>query len=269
MARQSGDPVTAQMGLLWAGLVSENSGDIAKSAAYAREGLTHPPLTPYLEGALHAQLSQLAMSVGDHDTAARHADVAIPILRRLHADDDARSLRLIAVMNTLLDGDTDTAASMLADLEGESADARLGSQMGLTAAWAELALARGDVPAGLRLFDEALMSVAPTEGLDFGGLRLSPWVLLAASGSLVARVRYGTTPADRRRAIELRDLLMEHYVDAALDGELPYPDFPLNGVLLAAVGVWAAERRGPRTCVTTASGSSRSRTGGPTTAASR
>ena len=26
----SGDPVTAQMGLLWAGLISENAGDIAK-----------------------------------------------------------------------------------------------------------------------------------------------------------------------------------------------------------------------------------------------
>ena len=36
------------------------------------------------------------------------------------------------------------------------------------------------------------------EGLEFGGL--SPWVLLAASGSLVARVRYGSSPADRRRA---------------------------------------------------------------------
>ena len=238
MARRSGDPVTAQMGMLWAGLVSENSGDIAKSAAYAREGLTHPPLTPYLEGALHAQLAQLGMSVGDHESATRHADIAVPILRRLHADDDARSLQLIAFMNTLLDGDPDAAEAMLADLEGESVDARLSSQMGVAAARAELALARGDVSAGLRFFDEALTSVAPIEGFEFNGI--SPWVLLAAAGSLVARVRYGSTPADRRRAVELRDLLAQHHLDHVADGELPYLDFPLNGVLVAAVGAWAA-----------------------------
>ena len=236
MAREA-DPVTAQMGLLWAGLISENSGDIAKSAAYAREGLTHPPLTPYLEGALHAQLAQLAMSAGDHDSAARHADIAVPILRRLHADDDARALQLIAVMNTLLDGDPDTAERMLAELEGETADARLGSQMALAAARAELALARGDVPNGLRFFDEALTSVAPVEGLEFDGL--SPWVLLAASASLVARVRYGTTQADRLRAVELRDMLVEHHLDHSEGGDMPYLDFPLNGVLVASVGAWA------------------------------
>jgi predicted ATPase/DNA-binding SARP family transcriptional activator len=243
MARRSGDPVTAQMGLLWAGLVSENSGDIATSAAYAREGLTHPPLTPYLEGALHAQLAQLGMSAGDHEEASRHAAIAVPILRRLHADDDARSLQLIAFMNTLLDGDTDAAESMLVDLEGEPADARMGSQMGMAAARAELALARGDVATGLRFFDQALTSVAPIEGLEFNGI--SPWVLLAASGSLVARVKYGSTAADRRRTLELRDILTQPHLEQTDDGELPYLDFPLNGVLVAAVGAWAACEEDP------------------------
>ncbi len=237
MARAA-DPVTAQMGLLWAGLISENSGDIAKSSAYAREGLTHPPLTPYLEGSLHAQLAQLAMSAGDHETAAKHADIAVPILRKLHADDDARALLLIAFMNTLLDGDPEGAEAMLAELEAESADPRLGSQMAMAAARAELALARGDVASGLRSFDEALTSVAPIEGLEFSGI--SPWVMLAASGSLVARVRYGSTPADRHRAVELRDLLVEQHLGHSNSADLPYLDFPLNGVLVAAVGAWAA-----------------------------
>src|SRR5204862_268045 len=83
---------------------------------------------------------------------------------------------------------------------------------------------RGDVPAGLRFFDEALTSVAPVEGLEFNGL--SPWVLLAASGSLAARVRYGSTPTDRRRAVELRDLLVEQHLDHSEGGDLPYLDFP-------------------------------------------
>jgi predicted ATPase/DNA-binding SARP family transcriptional activator len=239
MARAA-DPATAQMGLLWAGLISENSGDIAKSAAYAREGLTHHPLTPYLEGSLHAQLAQLAMSAGDHDTAAQHADIAVPILRRLHADDDARSLQLIAFMNTLLDGDPEGAEAMLAELEDENADARLGSQMAMAAARAELAVSRGDIAAGLRFFDDALTSVAPVEGLEFDGI--SPWVMLAAAASLVARVRYGSSPADRARAVELRDVLVDQHLGHVEDGSLPYLDFPLNGVLVAAVGAWAADQ---------------------------
>ena len=40
-----------------------------------------------------------------------------PSCGRLHADDDARSLQLIAFMNNLLDGDPD-AEAMLADLRG-------------------------------------------------------------------------------------------------------------------------------------------------------
>ena len=94
------------------------------------------------------------------------------------------------------------------------------------------------MPNGLRFFDEAVTSVAPVEGLEFNGL--SPWVLLAASASLVARVRYGSTPTDRVRAVELRDMLVEQHLDHSEGDDLPYLDFPLNGVLVAAVGVWAA-----------------------------
>ena len=194
---------------------------------------------------MHAQLAQLAMSVGDHDGAAQHADIAVPILRRLHADDDARALLLIRFMNTLLGGDPDAAEAMLVELEAESADPRLGSQMAMMPARAELALARGDVGGGLRFFDEALTSVAPVEGLEFDGL--SPWVLLAASASLVARVRYGSTPADRRRAVELRDLLVEQHLEHSDGGDLPYLDFPLNGVLVAAVGRLGGVRGDART----------------------
>ena len=53
-------------------------------------------------------------------------------------------------------------------------------------------------------------------------------------------MRYGSAPADRLRAVELRDLLVEQHLDHSEGGDLPYLDLPLNGVLLAAVGVWAA-----------------------------
>jgi hypothetical protein len=108
--------------------------------------------------------------------------------------------------------------------------------MALMAARAEIALARGDVATGLRLYDEAVDSVARVEGIEFGGL--SPWVMLAASASLVARVSVGSTVEDRRRAAELRDILLEQHIGGDTGGALPYLDFPLNGVLVAAIGAW-------------------------------
>jgi hypothetical protein len=233
---EDGDTVTAQMALLWASLVSENTGDVALATRYAREGLEHRPLTPYLEATLHAQLAQLAMVLGDHAGAAQHAEVAWPILVQLHADDDARAMRVGSAMLPLLQGDLAAAQRILDEVTDDGRESQLGSQMILLAARAELELARGDVQAGLRLFDDAVASVA-VDGLDFGGL--SPWVLIAASGSLVARVRHGSTAADERRALEMRDLLLTEGTDESSPFGRPFQDFPLTGVLLAAVGAWA------------------------------
>ena len=244
------DPVTAQMALLWAALVAENAGDIDAAFRHAQSGLTHLPLTPYLEASLHSQLAQLAMSRGDHRTAAEHAAVAWPLLRRMHADDDARSVRALEAMNDLLEGRLDEAERTIDEIARDGAEAKLGSQMVLFAARAELALARGQIDDGLRLFDEALASVERFEGVDFGGL--SPWVMLAASGSLVARVRFGTTAADAARAAELSGMLVRES-GTVIDGDLPFSDFPLNGVLVAALGAYlvrpgsAARARGRRT----------------------
>ena len=200
------------------------------------EGLEHRPLTPYLEATLHAQLAQLAMVLGDHAGAAKHAEAAWPILVRLHADDDARAMRVGSAMLPLLEGDLAAAERILDEITDDGREAVLGSQMILLAARAELELARGDVQAGLRLFDDAVASVA-VDGLDFGGL--SPWVLIAAAGSLVARVRHGSSAADEQRALEMRDLLLTEGTDESSPFGRPFQDFPLTGVLLAAVGAWA------------------------------
>jgi predicted ATPase/DNA-binding SARP family transcriptional activator len=232
-----GDLATAQMALLWAALVAENSGDVEAAARYARDGLARGPLTPYLEASLHGQLSQLAMLVGDHRTAAEHAAIAWPLLQELRAYDDARSMQGATALWPLLQGDFETAERIIDEMDRGGAEPKLGSQMIRLGARAELALARGDAETGLRLFDEALASIRPVDGVDLGAL--SPWVMIAASGSLVARVRYGRSDADEARARELADVLREVELTARTGNEVLYHDFPLNGVLLAALGSWA------------------------------
>jgi hypothetical protein len=74
------------------------------------------------------------------------------------------------------------------------------------------------------------------------GSGLTPWLVLAASASLVAHARRGTQAPDAR-ADELRDLVVGAG-DATPEGSLWFTDLPLNGVLLVALASWAL-RFGP------------------------
>ncbi|WP_426244755.1 ATP-binding protein [Nocardioides sp. LHG3406-4] len=230
----AGDPMVGGMLFMWAALSAENAGDVGRAADFARRGLALGELTPYLDASLHAELSQLAMMLGDHRAAARHAEKAWPIMMRLHAVDDARTLRISTALWPLIDGDLVACERILDEVAAISDGVQTGSRMALTAARAEVALSRGDVETALRTFDEALAVVADVE---VPGLGMTPWVLLAAGGALVARVHHvsGTTDA---RADELRDVLVEG--SGFLDrGALTLTDLPLNGVLVVALGAWA------------------------------
>ncbi len=241
-AELEAEPVVAAMLYMWAALTCENSGETARAAENARLGLGVGELTPYLAASLHAELSQLAMVTGDHREAARHAELAWPPLMRMHAVDDARSLRIGTALAPLIDGDLDACERILDEVEAGSEGTQMGSRMVLPAARAEVALARGDVEGGLGLFEDALAAVSDVELPELG---MTPWVLIAASATLVARVRH-LTGTDDPRSVELRDLLVDGsgFADR---GVLVITDLPLNGVLLVALGAWALRFGDPAT----------------------
>ena len=225
-------------------------------------------MPPYLHASLHAELSQLAMAVGDHHRAASHAEVAWPLLERIHSMTDAYSLQVATAIAPLLDGDVDEAAALLERFgppDGETA--QVGARMTWQTAQAELALARGDArgrgPPLRRVVD--LVTDGDVPG---AGPAASPWVALAASAALVSRVRYGTSSPDAR-ADELRDLVAGavrplargHAVVHRPPAQRRAAGGP--GRLGACGSVRRARARGRRARC------SRSRTAGPTTAASR
>jgi hypothetical protein len=221
--------------LLWAAINAENVGDVAGARAHAERALAAGDLTPYLKASLHAQLSQLAMYDGDHHRAARHAEIAWPLLMRLHAYDDASSARFTVAVSLLLDGDFDGCEALL-DSVGELPDrSQLGSRMLLRSARAELALARGEVEEGLALYDGAVEEVSIEIPGWSGGL--TPWLLIAASAALGARARH-SPPGPDPRADELRELLLSR-AGRARDGATPMEDLPLSGVLLVGLAAWA------------------------------
>lgn len=235
VAAQQSVPGMAGALLLWAAIVAENDGDVAAARAYAEAALDGP-LPPYLHASLHAELSQLAMVIGDHHRAARHAGVAWPLLERIHSTTDAYSLQVATAIAPLLDGDVDQAEALLARFgppDGETA--QVGARLTWQTAQAELALARGDHAGAIRRYDEIVDLVTDGDTMG-GGPAGSPWVALAASAALVSRVRYGTRSPDAR-ADELRDLVAGP-AGRTPEGTLWFTDLPLNGVLLVALAGW-------------------------------
>lgn len=236
-ARQT-RPAMAGALLLWAAIVAENDGDVEVARTHAEAALAHP-LPPYLQASVHAELSQLAMAVGDHHRAARHAEVAWPLLERMHSVTDAYSLQVATAISPLLDGRVDEAEAILDRFGPPGGEAaQTGARMTWQVARAELALARGRTEEAIRAYDGVVEMVCEPGA----GPADSPWVALAASAALVGRARHGTDD-DAPRARELRDLVVGPD-GRRRPGTLWFTDLPLNGVLLVALGAWVL-RFGP------------------------
>ncbi len=239
-------PTLAGALLMWASMVAENVGDVEAAETYAEQALDVGPLPPYLLASLHAELGQLAMSVGDHHRAAHHAEIAWPLLARLHSVTDAYSLQVATALSPLLDGDIEGAEAILDGFgEPDGETAQLGARLTWQTAQAELALAKGDHAEAIRRYD-ALVEVV--RGLD-QSVGTNPWLMLSASAALTCRVRHGVQDEDPH-AVELRDILVGTgtgvgFGDGLPEGSLWYADLPLNGVLMVALAAWIL-RFGPR-----------------------
>ncbi|PUA79229.1 ATP-binding protein [Nocardioides currus] len=233
------DPVRAGALLMWAAILSENDGDVDSARTYAARALAAGTLTPYLLASVHAELSQLAMAVGDHRSAAHHASIAWPMLLQVHSVTDAYSLRVATAISPLLDGEVDRAEAMLEEFgEPDGETAQMGARLTWHAAQAELALARGDFAGAVRRYDSIVGMVLEAD--PAGGV--NPWLMLSASAALVSRARFGERDVDAR-ADELRDVLVGAGGEL-LDGRLWFTDLPLDGVLMVALAAWVL-RYGP------------------------
>jgi hypothetical protein len=226
--------------LMWASIVAENVGDVGAARARAEEALALGPLPPYLTASLHAELSQLAMAVGEHHRAAYHAEIAWPLLERVHSVTDAYSLRMATAIAPLIDGDLDRAEAMLAEFgEPDGETAQMGARLTWQTAQAELALARGDHAGAIGRYDaivEMVVEADPESGLN-------PWLMLSASVALVARSKHASSDEDAR-AQELRDVIVGTGVGLP-SGSLWFADLPLNGVMLVALSAWILRFGGP------------------------
>ncbi len=237
------DSRTAAAASQWLSHERENVGDLRGAIEAAQRMLDlvvkqEKEDGPWPPAMARAALAQLSLQAGDHAAAAGHARAAVPVMRRLGARDDEIELRAVLVFCAIADG-------RLADARAEYDRMELvpqslvafGAPMQRWVCRAELALAAGDVAAGLHSYRECANQMRE---LVFPGLPKTgtePWSLFGEAIALAAHARYATGDDEAHG----RELFLACRADALslLATERPHLDYPAVGVVLFALGTWS------------------------------
>lgn len=219
----------------------ENSGDPAaaiEAATQALELFTDDD-GPWQRAIQHNQLAQLQAQLGYLDHAAPNAKLALPVLDRIDATDDAIQLRGLLMTAAIAQGRFDEAERAAQDVA--SAQRRhhdFGGQVVVATSEAELALARGQYTEGLRRYRLAVERMRalrlPGVGEPSG---FEPWTLHGESAALAACAQHGQ--ADD--GVDLFDTLREK-LPRFLDPSRNHIDFPVAGGIMFALSAWGLAR---------------------------
>jgi hypothetical protein len=163
-------------------------------------------------------------------------------MERLGATDDVVQLRALLALCAIAE---DRLADAAAELERLDAIDDRGSLLGGIALWrigaAELALAQGDIAAGLRLYREceAALGALRLPGIESTGIE--PWGVLGESLALAAQAHHAASDADVAYARGLFASSRERVI-RVLDPANPHLDYPVAGLALFALGTWGLLR---------------------------
>jgi len=214
----------------------ENDGDPERALEEVRAGLAlvSDDDGPWIKAMMHSIAGGLNAQLGKRAEAAEHARVAIPILDLLEANDDGIQARSLLAGNAIAEGRFDEASALVAEIE------RLGSDRpGFGGAFitgtvrAELALARGDVAEGLRLYRLAAeeLSAITLPGLELTGLE--PWTLFGVAAGATAHALHG----EGEEGADLFETLRARAPRVLEPGRLRM-DYPVAGLVLHGLGAW-------------------------------
>ncbi len=229
------DPRVRSIALQFVAHERENSGDPlgAIEAAHAALPLVPDDEGPWRRAMLDTELSGLYAQFGDADRAAVHARSALPVLDQVGAVDDAIQGRSVIAMASLVAGDVEDARRRIDEIAGLAVQGTPGAEVAVLTSRAQLALATDDVPEGLRLHRAA---VDVTRSLRLPGAPdvITPWSIFSEATALSAYAQFGEGDG----GVDLRDALAGKAREA-LDVARPFMDFPVAGLVLFGLGIWA------------------------------
>jgi predicted ATPase/DNA-binding SARP family transcriptional activator len=232
----------AALALTWLSQILENNGDIEAAMDAAEQGLRLAADSdgPWGRAITQTMAAQLAMQLGRIPEATAYARGALPVLERLGAHDDAIQMRSLVAMAMIAQGELDAAADQLAELDGvEAGDAIVGGWLVYALGTAELALARGEIEAGLAAYLATCERVRAVRLFGRPTTGLEPWVLLSDAIALTAFAYYA--PVDDPTGPVLFERLRHQGVEM-LDSAYANLDYPVSGLVLFSLGAWGLLR---------------------------
>lgn len=224
--------------------VRENMGDPAGAVEAAERALAlvRDEDGPWQAAMLHNQLAQLEMHLGRRSSASEHARAALPVMHRLGAADDEVQLHSLLALCAIADGRFQDAEEELARITRiEEHGAIFGGIAVRQIGHAELALARGEDTAGLRLYRECATALRELELPGIPHTGREPWALFGDSTALTAHA-YLARDGDQAYGRELYDICRAKALQV-LDHPNVSLDYPVAGMALYALGAWGLLRQ--------------------------
>jgi predicted ATPase/DNA-binding SARP family transcriptional activator len=238
------DRHTAAAASQWLGHERENAGDPAGAIEAAQHvlALVSDEDGPWSRAMPHGLLAELTMHIGDYAAAVGHARIALPVMQRIGASDDELQLRTLVAFCAIGEGHLADAAEELSRVEQiDSSATAFGWSTFRQVGRAELALASGDLSAGLDLYRECTVRMRDLEPPGVTRTGLEPWVLFGEAMSLSAFARYATGDDVARGEALFR--ICRVGALRVMTSDNPHLDYPASGLVLFALGAWSLLRR--------------------------
>ncbi|GAA4300024.1 hypothetical protein GCM10023178_70500 [Actinomadura luteofluorescens] len=231
------EPLVAAIANCAAGYLRERDGDVAGAlaATEAMIGMSGAPDIPWCRLLAHSRLSELLMQLDQAERALHHLRISLELLERYEWPDMFGLMWALASGHMAV-GEYDEAERRLDQSLVDGPDESFGTAAFNLGARAEIALGRGDVDTGLRLWREAVARLATEDGpMPLTGL--DPWTVEAHCVTVVAHARHGRTAL-------VEDIVagLPAKLAALVDGP-PFPmpsfymDLPVGGGLLLALAM--------------------------------
>ena len=143
------------------------------------------------------------VQVGDTEAGRAYGEAALASMELLGAVEDTMQLKAMLAVLEIEAGRLEEAERLLAEVADDEQrnQSIFGGTLMVLCGQAELALARGQVDEGLRLYRESAVSMRERTipGVDLA-IDFTPWVMFPEAAALSAHVRHGVPRAGRRAA---------------------------------------------------------------------
>ncbi|WP_260728461.1 ATP-binding protein [Dactylosporangium roseum] len=193
---------------------------------------------PWLRAVAHSRIGELRLEAGPADEAVRHLGAALSAVEESGAWSSANRLRWVLVLANLQRGAVDEAERWLERAVQDGGEESAGLSMFDVAVRAEIALGRGDVDAGLRLWRRAADGLRRTErpAVDGDLSGLTPWALEVQAIAVATHTYHGRLDLVEELAGALPRTL------SAMTTKPGDANIPVCGALLLAIAVADIDR---------------------------